>query len=153
MLKMHDERIEQAKHQIRSEIALIILFGATISFLIKALAFHMGLKEYLTEYLILIFFPLYQFVRMQTLKISVPTVNTPKQAVKALLTALAIPLVASVIYIGGTQNNSATTNLGGSITYLFLFFLFFIVIFLTANWYSHKKAYQYEMEFDDDSTK
>lgn len=68
---MKDERIEQAKNKIRSEMTVIIICGVAISFLVKTLVFNMNIRECITEYLILILSPLYQFIRMHMMRVSI----------------------------------------------------------------------------------
>ncbi|MDR3601843.1 MAG: hypothetical protein P4L49_15385, partial [Desulfosporosinus sp.] len=84
---MKDERIEQAKLKIRSEMAIIILYGVAVSFLVKTLVFKMSLQESLIEYLIMIFFPIYQFIRLHMLKVSSYSEHGKKSAIKNLFVA------------------------------------------------------------------
>ena len=52
--QLKDERVEQAKSKIYSELMLIIFYIVVASFCVKALYFHMDLKQCATEYIILI---------------------------------------------------------------------------------------------------
>ena len=55
--QLKDERVEQAKSKIYSELMLIIFYIVVASFCVKALYFHMDLKQCATEYIILILTP------------------------------------------------------------------------------------------------
>lgn len=61
--QLKDERVEQAKSKIYSELMLIIFYIVVASFCVKALYFHMDLKQCATEYIILILTPIYQAIR------------------------------------------------------------------------------------------
>ena len=81
---LKDERIEQGKNKIWSELAIIMYLGVALSFSVKILVFKMDLMECITEYLILIFTPLYQFIRMHMMKISIYSERGNKQSIKNL---------------------------------------------------------------------
>lgn len=136
---MKDERIEQAKHKIRSEMAFIIFLGVAVIFLVKTLVFKMKLQECMTEYIILIFFPLYQFIRMHMMKISIYSERGNTQSIKNLLITIAIIAVASVTY-GGPD----------SVVSMIPFLALFVAVFFIANKYNQHRGHKYEKEFDDD---
>ena len=146
---MKDERIEQEKNKIRSEMVIIILCGVAVSFLVKTLVFNMGLQECATEYLILIFSPVYQLIRMNMMKISIYSVRGDKQLVKNLVIAILVLLVISAGFIFKLMKNSAVYNWQGIVP-LFIFLLLFLVVFFTANKYNQYRGNKYEKEFDDD---
>lgn len=146
---MKDERIEQAKNKIRSEMAIIILYGVAISFLVKTLVYGMSLQECITEYLILIFFPLYQFIRMHTMKISIYSEHGNKRSMKNLLIAIVILGVASAVFIFNSMNKSVVYHWQSPVVFLFVFVALFVAIFLTANKFNQRRAHKYENEFDD----
>ena len=54
---MKDERIIQAVHKVRSELAVITLVLILGSLLIKTLIFDLSFGECLIEYIIIILFP------------------------------------------------------------------------------------------------
>ncbi|WP_088189607.1 DUF6773 family protein [Desulfosporosinus sp. FKA] len=148
---MKDERIEQAKNKIRSEIAVIIYVGIAISFAVKTLLFKMNLQECMTEYLILIFFPVYEVIRMNMMKVSIYSVN-PKYRHKQLKTlsvfVILFFVVAAVSVFSSTKGS--TVNLSqSSIVFLVIFIVLFIGVFFLATKYHQSRAYKYEKEFDD----
>ena len=148
---MKDERIQQAINKIRSEMAIIILFGVALSFLVKTLVFNMSLKECMTEYLIMILSPLYQFVRMQMLKISIYSERGNKQSTKTLLIAISIFLVASAMTLFKKMKESAVYNWQSSVVFLLIFIVLFSAIHLMTNKFNHQRGLKYVKEFDDDN--
>lgn len=145
---MKDERIEQAKNKIRSEMAVIILYGAALSFTVKIAVFHMSLMESLTEYLILIFFPIYQFIRMHMMKVSIYSERGNKQSIKNLILTLFILVAAyGAIILGSKKPLSAWYN---SILFLIVFIALFVAVFFISNRFNQSRGHKYEKEFDDD---
>jgi large-conductance mechanosensitive channel len=147
---MKDERIEQAKNKIRSEMSIIILYGVAVSFLVKTLVFNLGLQECATEYLILIFSPLYQFIRMNMMKISIYSVRGDKQSLKNLVITILVLLVASAGFIFKSMKNSAVYDWQNAVFPLVTFLLLFVIVFFIANKYNQFRGHKYEKEFDDE---
>lgn len=147
---MKDERIEQAKNKIRSELAIIILYGVAVSFLVKILVFKMDILQCITEYLILIFFPLYQFARMHMMKISISSERGNNKSIKNLLIVIAILLVASAVSIFESMKKSADYVWQKPVSGLFGFLILFVAIFFIVDKYNHHRGHKYEKEFDDD---
>ncbi|MDA8222402.1 DUF6773 family protein [Desulfosporosinus sp.] len=147
---MKDERIEQAKLKIRSEMAIVILYGISLSFLVKTLVFKMSLQESMTEYLILIFFPLYQFIRMHTMKVSIYSERGKKSSIKNLLIAIGFLVVASMVLIFNSMKTSAMYDWQSPVVSLFIFIVLFIAIFFLTYKYNQYRSHKYEKEFDDD---
>jgi TRAP-type uncharacterized transport system fused permease subunit len=149
---MKDERIQQAIDKIRSEMAIIILFGIALSFLVKTLVFNMGLKECITEYLILILFPLYQFARMHMMKISIYSERGNKQSIKTMFVAIFIFLVASSMSLFKKIKVSTMSDWQSPVVFLLIFLVLFIAIYLMTNKLNQQRARKYEKEFDDDNS-
>jgi DNA-binding XRE family transcriptional regulator len=149
-INMKDERIEQTKNKIRSELAIIILYGVAISFLVKTLVFNMTIRETFTEYLIMIFFPLYQFIRMHMMKISIYSERGNKQSVKNLIIAIAVLMVVFIAFIFASMRKSAAYDWQSSVVFLFIFLALFVIIFFTTNKFNQYRGQKYEKEFDDD---
>ncbi|TGE38419.1 hypothetical protein E4K67_10760 [Desulfosporosinus fructosivorans] len=146
---MKDERIEQAKLKMRSEMAIIILYGVALSFSVKNLVFKMNFQESIIEYLILIFFPLYQFIRMHMMKVSIYSERGNKQSIKNLLITIVILVVASAVLIYNSMKNSAVYDWQSPVVFLFIFLALFVAIFFIANKFNQHKGHKYEKEFDD----
>lgn len=149
---MKDERIQQAINKIRSEMAIIILLGVALSFLVKTLVFNMGLKDCITEYLIMILFPLYQFVRMHMMKISIYSGRRDKQSIKTMFITISFFLVVSSMSLFGKMKESTEYNWQSPVGFLLIFLVLFISIYLMTNKSNQKRAKKYEKEFDDDNS-
>lgn len=90
--QLKDERVEQAKSKIYSELMLIIFYIVVASFCVKALYFHMDLKQCATEYIILILTPIYQAIRSRQTEVVLGTgKDSRKRATPLLLLLLLIP--------------------------------------------------------------
>jgi Na+-translocating ferredoxin:NAD+ oxidoreductase RnfA subunit len=148
---MKDERIEQAINKVRSEMFIIILIGVSVSFFIKILLFNMRLQDCLTEYLILILSPLYQFIRMHMMKVSLYSERGNKQSLKNLLTAIAIFLVVSAMSVFKSRKESAVYVWQNSVSFIIVFIILSVVLYFIANKFNQIKGHKYEKEFDDDS--
>lgn len=149
---MKDERIDQAINKIRSEMMIIILFGAAASFLVKTLVFHMGLKECITEYLILVLSPVYQFIRMHMMKISMTNERGNKQSVKKLIISIGVIVILSAVYILNAMRKSAAYNWQSPLIFLIIYFILFVSLFFITQKFNRHKGHKYEMEFDDDDS-
>ena len=146
---MKDERIEQAKNKIWSELAIIMYLGVALSFSVKILVFKMDLMECITEYLILIFTPLYQFIRMHMMKISIYSERGNKQSIKNILIAIYAFLVVSAVSIF-KMKESAVYVWQNSVPFIFAFLVLFLSIFFISNKFNQRRGHKYEKEFDDD---
>lgn len=147
---MKDERIEQAVNKIRSEMAIIIFYGVAVLFLVKTLVFNMNSEDKITEFLILIFFPLYQFIRMHMMKISIYSKPGNKQPVKNLALTVAIILAMSAMLIFKSIKQSGGYVWQNSIPFLAIFLILFVSVFFIANKFNQYRGHQYENEFDGD---
>lgn len=148
---LKDERIEQGKNKIWSELAIIMYLGVALSFSVKILVFKMDLMECITEYLILIFTPLYQFIRMHMMKISIYSERGNKQSIKNILIAISIFLVASAMSLFKKMKDLPVYNLKNPVVFLFIFLVLFIAIFLMTNKFNKQRGQKYEREFDEDN--
>lgn len=140
---MKDERIEQAKNKIRSEMAVILYLGIVVSFVVKTLVFKMNLQQCITEYIILIFFPLYQFIRLHMMK-SIYSECKNQQLLKNLLMVIAIIAVLAAFIMKNSINQT------GSLGFLMIFLVFFAVIYVIVNKFNQHRGHKYEEEYDDD---
>lgn len=145
---MKDERIEQAKSKIRSELAIIILYGAALLFVVKTLVFHMNLQECLTEYLILVFFPIYQFIRMHMMKVSIYSKPGNKQYIRNLLIMFFILGSIFAAYILSSKKPLYVWQ--NSFIFLLIYILVFVLLVFGVNKFNQHQGHKYEKEFDDD---
>lgn len=147
---MKDERIEQAKLKIRSEMAIIIFYGVAVSFLVKTLVFKMNLQETIIEYLILVFSPLYQFIRMHMMKVSIYSERMTKKSIKNLLLVIVILVTVSAVQVFNSMKKSAAYNWQSPVVFLSIFIVLFAAIFLITNKYNQQRGHKYEKEFEDE---
>lgn len=147
---MKDERIEQAKNKIRSEMAVIIFIGSLVSFLIKTWVFDMDMQAYITEYVIMIFFPLYQFIRMNMMKISIYSERGNKQSFRNLVITIALLAAASAVPIFNSVTKSEVNLWQNPAVRMVTFLVLFTALVLIANKYNQHRAHKYEKELDDD---
>ncbi len=144
--QLKDERIEQAKHKIYSELMLIIFYIVVISFMVKSLYFHMDLKQCATEYIIMILCPLYQAFRSRQMGVVLST----KASRKALLPTAAILIVLAVLMWLRNGNAPSNTRITSVLIYLGVFALLFLLI---QGGYAHlegKRAEKLEHLYDDE---
>lgn len=147
---MKDERIEQALNKIRSEMTIIILGAVAVSFLVKTLLFKLALQDCLTEYLIMILAPLYQFVRMHMMKISLYSEPGSKQSVKTLLIVAAAFLVLSAVSLWGKMKGPAVYDWHKPVIFLVIFLVLFVLIYFMTNKFNRQRSQSYEKEFADE---
>ncbi|AET69599.1 hypothetical protein Desor_4163 [Desulfosporosinus orientis DSM 765] len=147
---MKDERIQQALNKIRSEMVIIILFGVALSFLVKTLVFDMTLQECITEYLIMIFCPIYQLIRMHMMKMSIYSEKGNKQSLKNMIIVLVIFLIMFALAVIKKMKESAVYDWQNSIIFVVLFIILFTAIFIITNKFNRHRGHVYEKEFDDD---
>lgn len=67
---MKDEKIINGINKVRAEFSLIVYYGVILSILIKVFYFGCGFKDIITEYIIVVAFPIYQLIRTAMLKIN-----------------------------------------------------------------------------------
>ena len=147
---MKDERIEQALNKIRSEMTIIILGAVAVSFLVKTLLYNMALQDCLTEYLIMIIAPLYQFVRMHMMKISLYNEPGSRQSVKTLFIVMAVFLVLAAVSLWKKMNGPAVYDWHKPVIFLGIFVVLFISIYFMTNKFNRQRSQRYEKEFADE---
>ena len=131
-------------------MAIIILLGVSVSFLIKVLVFNMQIEDCLTEYLIIILSPLYQFIRMHMMKVSIYSECGNKQFSKNLLIVIVITLVASAMAVFKFRKELAIFVWQNSIPFIIAFPALFAAMYFIANKFDQIRGHKYENEFDDD---
>lgn len=146
---MKDERIMQAVHKVRNELAIITLVLILGSLLIKTLIFDLGFRECLTEYIIIVLFPLYQFIRLHTMKISMKG-NGEKYAARKLVIALAIAIVPAIALMAYYTITQASYNWHGAAAGLLIFVALFLATSMVIRRYDAHRGARYEREFGGD---
>ena len=147
MKQFQDERTVQVRNQIHAELMWMILCIVVLSFCIKTLYFHMNLTQCLTEYIIMIFAPLYRAVRLRQTEVVLGTgQDSRKRATPLLLLLLLLPFFLRRSEIAHGNFSSLLPP------------AVFVILFL-AIWYlfSHaeeKRAEKLEKRYDtEDETK
>lgn len=143
---LKDERLEQAKNKIYSEMLIIITYFIALSFLYKSLYCHMTLSQCLTEFIILLFLPLYQAVRSR--QMGVVLESTAVGWKKHLPVILVVFFMGALIWFANSsssfENRSAATG---------IFVLFYLVLFVALRQlFAHmerKRAAKLEHRYDD----
>lgn len=67
---MKDERIIQVRNKILGEMAILMYIFVVAAFVVKTIFMEKKIVDCVVEYVILLFFPIYQYVRTRQLKIS-----------------------------------------------------------------------------------
>ena len=144
--QLKDERVEQAKSKIYSELMLIIFYIVVASFRVKALYFHMDLKQCATEYIILILTPIYQAIRSRQMGVVLST----KSSRKALLPTAAIIILMVVLLWMSNKGVPSTARTISAVLSLAVFAVLFLVVQGIFLHLERKRAEKLEHQYDDE---
>ena len=144
--QLKDERVEQAKSKIYSELMLIIFYIVVGSFCVKALYFHMDLKQCATEYIILILTPIYQAIRSRQMGVVLST----KSSRKALLPTAAIIILMVVLLWMSNKGVPSTARTISAVLSLAVFAVLFLVVQGIFIHLERKRAEKLEHQYDDE---
>mgnify|MGYP000524344263 FL=1 len=142
--QLKDERVEQAKSKIYSELMLIIFYIVVASFCVKALYFHMDLKQCATEYIILILTPIYQAIRSRQMGVVLST----KSSRKALLPTAAIIILMVVLLWMSNKGVPSTARTISAVLSLAVFAVLFLVVQGIFIHLERKRAEKLEHQYD-----
>lgn len=148
---MKDERIEQAKNKIKSEVTEIIFFIVMISLLIKIIFLDLDFKDCITEYIIIVIIPVYQLIRMHMLKISI--YQEKKQSLKNIIIIMAILIVTSALMIYKNYKTDVNYDWIKSARSILIFVVLYILLYFVTNRYNKYRGNKYEREYDDKENK
>lgn len=153
---MKDERVIQGYQKIRSEMFLIVYYMTIVSFLIKILFLEQSMLDCLTEYVIVILAPIYQFIRSRTLQIGYYTEEYKKIGKQELIRGIVVmvaALVISGIYMQKRQADGNIVKADEVIAYILSFSTVFIIIrvFIVKleGKHNRKLAEEYDEEDED----
>ena len=144
--QLKDERVEQAKSKIYSELMLIIFYIVVASFCVKALYFHMDLKQCATEYIILILTPIYQAIRSRQMGVVLST----KSSRKALPPTAAIIILMVVLLWMSNKGVPSTARTISAVLSLAVFAVLFLVVQGIFIHLERKRAEKLEHQYDDE---
>ena len=141
--QLKDERVEQAKSKIYSELMLIIFYIVVASFCVY---FHMDLKQCATEYIILILTPIYQAIRSRQMGVVLST----KSSRKALLPTAAIIILMVVLLWMSNKGVPSTARTISAVLSLAVFAVLFLVVQGIFIHLERKRAEKLEHQYDDE---
>ena len=141
--QLKDERVES---KIYSELMLIIFYIVVASFCVKALYFHMDLKQCATEYIILILTPIYQAIRSRQMGVVLST----KSSRKALLPTAAIIILMVVLLWMSNKGVPSTARTISAVLSLAVFAVLFLVVQGIFIHLERKRAEKLEHQYDDE---
>lgn len=142
---MTDERMKETLNKIRSEMVMIIYYIVVISFIAKIFMTGLDFKNTITEFVILIFVPIYQTIRSSQLKLSMADFY-PEKKKYAISTAIALGAAAGVYIIVMVLNRYTSPQ--AIISLLFFMAAFVAARILFLHFYKKQKD-KNEKEFDD----
>ena len=147
MKQFQDERTVQVRNQIHAELMRMILCIVVLSFCIKTLYFHMNLTQCLTEYIIMIFAPLYRAVRLRQTEVVLGTgQDSRKRATPLLLLLLLLPFFLRRSEIAHGNFSSLLPPV--------VFVILFLVVWYLFSHAEEKRAEKLEKRYDaEDETK
>ena len=144
-----DERTTQAMNQIYSELFRIVLCILAVSVMIKVLFLGEGLKDCQTEFIIMVFSPLYQLFRSKRLKVSFyPAKESTGHMVKTAFVSLAIG--AGLLFVGNWVRSGSLELSSGLIGFIITYALVFLAVHLGVRRYERKRAEKLEEEYDEE---
>lgn len=150
--QLKDERVEQAKHKIYSELMLIFYGIIVVSFCIKSIYFEMNMNQCATEFIILILAPVYQAVRSRQMGVVFGDVKNAwwKQAFPVLgVIIFLFGLVAARNYINGKEE-WLSANISAGILFLVSFAAVFAAVRFIAVHTERRRAEKLERQYDDE---
>ena len=145
MTNMVDERVLQARRQIGSEMMQLMYYFIVISFCVKSLYFGMGLKECMTEFMILIAAPIYQAYRSRKLGVVLGNYRKASRASNLLSIAIGIGVLLLCLY--RTDSGVPTLEAVSAIVTFAVVFSFTRFGFARME---EKRAKKLEAEYDED---
>ena len=150
---MKDEKIINGINKVRAEFSLIVYYGVILSILIKVFYFGCGFNDIITEYIIVVAFPIYQLIRTAMLKINMwDSEKGRKKSTQWIYTIVVIAFVSlGYLYVWHTKKNFGVES---GLNYLLFIGCFAIVYFITGKYRKHlEKKYENEFSQDDKSDK
>lgn len=142
---IRDERIVQAKQKIHAEILQIVIYIITISFCVKALYFGMDLKQCTTEYIILVFAPLYQLFRSRQLGVVLGAYPRKSKVQHLFVACISLILMFLIFYISGKQMSADFV-----LPFIVSFSAVFLLVRMGFSRLEEKRAKKLESLYDEE---
>lgn len=144
---MVDERIKNEMNRIRSEMLVVIVYAMVFSLLIKIMFFEAEFKDVLTEYIVLIFAPIYQFFRAKKLNVNIGEFfPSGKKAFKKYFLSYLVAAITYFIIFALMGNHEISDVVLSTITFM----LCFIIVRMGVIKLYKIQAKKAEKEFDDE---
>lgn len=149
--QIKDERVEQAKNKIYSELMLLSYVIVVASFCVKSIYFGMTLNQCATEFIILVLAPVYQAVRSRQLGV---VLTGGKNGWKQHLSVLVVVVLLFALLLARShfsgQTPGVTVNLSAGLTFLAVFIVIFLALRFLALWAERRRAERLERRYDDE---
>lgn len=139
-----DERVKGEYRRIYTELLMIIMIFSAVSLVVKFNFFDMGLKESLTEFVILIFSPLYLSARQYMMGLNPEeTVSKKRQRISFLF---AVCFATAGFFVSVFIKRGRVS--GDSVTQILIFIAMFTFVYYIgrklSGYFANKKNKEYE---------
>ena len=143
---MVDERLRQGYNKIRSEFSMIIYYAAIISFIVKTTILGMVIKDTVFEFAVILFFPIYLFIRTRQLGLEIPFSKKRTTKSRIIINAVVCAAVGAVVFF----MNKGSIDIKEVAVFLVAYVAAFSTIRIGFIKIEKKRAEKMEKEFDDD---
>lgn len=146
MKQIKDERIEQAKNQIRAELMMIFFFIVVISYCVKSIYFGMDLRQLTTEFILLILAPVYQTVRCKQLGV---VLNSGNGGSMRQLAVVGVVVLLFLLVLARSHAQNQQIGLPALLN-LLVFLAIFVALRSFVLFLEHRRAKRLENRYDDE---
>ena len=143
---MVDERLRQGYNKIRSEFSMIIYYAAIISFIVKTTIWGMAIKDTFFEFAVILFFPIYLFIRTRQLGLEIPFSKKRNTKSRIIINMVVCAEVGAVVFF----MNKGSIDIKEVAVFLVAYVAAFRTIRIGLIKIEKKRAEKMEKEFDDD---
>lgn len=143
---MVDERLRQGYNKIRSEFSMIIYYAAIISFIVKTTIWGMVIKDTVFEFAVILFFPIYLFIRTRQLGLEIPFSKKRTTKSGIIINAVVCAAVGAVVFF----MNKGSIDIKEVAVFLVAYVATFCTIRIGLINIEKKRAEKMEKEFDED---
>lgn len=146
MKQIKDERIEQAKNQIRAELMMIFYFIVLVSFCVKSIYFGMDLRQAATEFILIILAPVYQAVRCKQLGV---VLYSGKGGGIRQLAVVGVVVLLFLLVLARSHAQNQQIGLPALLN-LLVFLAIFAALRSFVLYLEHRRAKRLESRYDDE---
>lgn len=145
MTNFVDERVLQARRKIGSEMMMLMYYFIVIAFLVKVMGFGMGLKDCMTEFIIMVGVPVYQNIRARQMKVVLSDFR--KRSKASTISAIFVGIVVMMISMWRLEGNIAPAE---AVTSIASFAVTFAFARYGFTYIEKRRAKKLEAEYEDD---